>query len=249
LEEKKRVLVVLGGSGGIGLAVVRRAVADGYSVAIGYHNGRKAALAICDEFMSQGPTLRAWPVDVTDVISVENFFSLVEKNLGVPGGMVFAAGISGRLEALIDASPESVARILNTNLLGAFYAVQSAARLMVRSRSGIGGSIVIITSEAGKHGGVRMSAYAASKAGLNAMVLGAARELAIDGVRLNGLSPGVIDTDQHAEISDSRRVGLLSSIPLGRMGRPEEVANAVLWLISEEASYVVGSVLSINGGR
>lgn len=249
MDKPNKVLVVVGGSRGIGAAVARRAVKDGYDVAVGYHSSSEAAKVLCEEATAQGRTLRALAVDVTDSISVENFFCAVEDELGAPEAMVYAAGIAGKAEALIDTSAASVARILDTNLLGAFYAVQSAARRMVRSRGGSGGSIVVVTSEAGKYGGNRMSSYAASKAGLNAMVLGVARELAVECVRLNGVSPGVINTDQHAQISEERRRNLLQSIPLGRMGSPEEVANAVLWLISSEASYVTGSVLSITGGR
>jgi len=249
VDKLNKVLVVVGGSRGIGAAVALRALREGYDVAVGYYSSSEAVSALCDEAASQGRTLRALTLDVTDAMSVENFFSAVENDLGIPEAMVYAAGVVGNKEPLVEASAESVARILDTNLLGAFHAVQSAVRRMVPSKGGSGGSIVVVSSEAGKFGGNQISAYAASKAGLNAMVLGVARELAAEGVRLNGVSPGVIDTDQNAQLSEERRRNLLQAIPLGRMGSPEEVASAVLWLISDEASYVTGSVLSINGGR
>lgn len=243
------VLVVIGGSRGIGAAVARHAVVDGYRVVIGYYTAREASVALVAELSACGGDLRALPVDVADATSVEAFFAAANHAFGPPTAMVYAAGITGDVAPLIDSPVEAIARVLNTNLLGAFHAVQAAARRMVCSRGGIGGGIVVISSEAGKFGGNRLSPYAASKAGLNALVIGAARELAADGVRLNGVSPGVINTDQQAGISEERRQTLLTSIPLGRMGKAEEVASAVMWLLSDEASYVAGSVLTVAGGR
>jgi NAD(P)-dependent dehydrogenase (short-subunit alcohol dehydrogenase family) len=243
------LLLVLGGSRGIGAAVVRRGVADGYRVVVGYHAARDAALALVAELTACGGQVLALPVDVADAASVEAFFVAAEQAWGIPAAIVFAAGVAGRAGPLVDTPEAEIRRVLDTNLLGAFHVLQEAANRMNRSRGGAGGAIVMISSEAGKFGGNRLSPYAASKAGLNALVIGAARELAPDGVRLNGVSPGVIDTDQQAGISDERRQSLLAGIPLGRMGNPAEVASAVLWLLSADSAYVVGSVLSIAGGR
>jgi glucose 1-dehydrogenase len=191
----------------------------------------------------------AQQLDVTDATSVDAFFNAAVDAFGVPTAVVYAAGIVGYLAPLVEISEEVIVQVLETNLLGAFHAVQAASRRMVISRGGAGGSIVVISSEAGKFGGTFISPYAASKAGLNALVIGVARELATEGVRLNAISPGVIDTEQHAGISEERRLNLLASIPLGRMGEAREVANAVMWLLSGEASYVTGSVLTVAGGR
>jgi NAD(P)-dependent dehydrogenase (short-subunit alcohol dehydrogenase family) len=249
MNANPRLLLVLGGSRGIGAAVARRGVADGYRVVIGYHAARDAAESLIAELTDHGGQVLALQVDVSDADSVEAFFSSAERVWGAPTAVVFASGIAGSPVSLIDLPAVDIGRVLDTNLLGAFYALQAAARRMVRSRGGSGGAIVVISSEAGKFGGNRLSPYAASKAGLNALVIGAARELAPEGVRLNGVSPGVIDTEQQACIGDERRHSLLASIPLGRMGDPAEVANAVLWLLSADSAYVVGSVLSIAGGR
>ena len=243
------LLIVIGGSRGIGAAVVRRAVRDGYRAVVGYRSSRQAAEALVDELKAEGGEVLALPVDAGDGDSIEVFLATVTNACGAPTAMVYAAGIAGVAAPLVDTPLAEVARVLDTNLLGAFAAVQGAAKRMVRSRGGAGGSIVVISSEAARFGGNRLSPYAASKAGLNALVLGVARELAPEGVRLNGVSPGVIDTGQQAGISDERRQSLLASIPLGRMGAPDEVASAVLWLLSAESSYVVGSMLTIAGGR
>ena len=243
------LLIVIGGSRGIGAAVVRRAVRDGYRAVVGYRSSRQAADALVDELVAEGGEVLALPVDVGDGDSIEEFLATVTNVCGAPTAMVYAAGTVGMTALLVDTPLAEVARVLDTNLLGAFAAVQGASKRMVRSRGGAGGNIVVISSEAAKFGGTRLSPYAASKAGLYALVLGVAKELAPEGVRLNGVSPGVIDTDQQAGISDERRQSLLESIPLGRMGNPDEVASAVLWLLSAESYYVVGSMLTIAGGR
>jgi NAD(P)-dependent dehydrogenase (short-subunit alcohol dehydrogenase family) len=138
---------------------------------------------------------------------------------------------------------------LEVNLTGAFFCVQAASKRMAISRGGSGGSIVALSSEAAKFGGNQISPYAASKAGINALIIGVARELAPEGIRLNAVSPGVIENENHKNLPNNRRALLLSTIPMGRMGDPKEVANAVLWLMSDEASYVTGSILTVAGGR
>jgi NAD(P)-dependent dehydrogenase (short-subunit alcohol dehydrogenase family) len=120
---------------------------------------------------------------------------------------------------------------------------------MARSKGGQGGCIVSLSSEAAKFGGNKLVPYAAAKAGVNTMTIGLARELASEGIRVNAVSPGIIDTEQHVHIDAERRAGLLSTIPMGRMGRPQEVAECVLWFLSDRASYVTGAILSVNGGR
>ncbi|MEB3212561.1 MAG: SDR family oxidoreductase [Leptolyngbyaceae bacterium] len=249
LNETSGTVVVIGGRRGIGAAVVRRAKCDGHKVVIGYRDG------VCSnkdqEFLFEqvSDCVFARPIDVENAMNVESFFQDVQKSLGRPSAVVYAAGVGGNPEMLIHTNPSSISKTLSVNLLGAFYAVQSASRSMMRTAGGNGGSIVIVTSESGKFGGHYISPYAASKAGINAMVLGASRELIREGIRLNAVSPGVIDTSQHDGLSTTRRNEVISSIPFGRMGTPDEVANLVAWLISDESIYVVGSIMSITGGR
>jgi len=244
-----KALVVIGGSRGIGAAIVKLAAQSGYRIALGFHEQRLPAETITREIVDKGGDAAAFALNVADHASVESFFDRVVATYGVPDAVAHCAGVPGPQGALIDLSPDNIAGLFATNLAGAFFCVRAAARRMAVSRGGRGGAIVTISSEAGRFGGNRISPYAASKAGINAMTLGVARELAPEGIRLNAVSPGVIDTDRQANMPDERRASLLSTIPTGRMGRPEEVAKAVLWMLSGEASYVTGAILTVAGGR
>ena len=179
--------------------------------------------------------------DVSDDRAVEDMFAPIERRLGRPGVLVNNAGISGGAGAFAATSPAVLREVIATNLLGAFYCSQAAVRRMSLSQGGAGGAIINISSQAGQYGGNLITAYAASKAGLNAFTLGLARELAGEGIRVNAVSPGVIDTGIHADAEPQRREAALASIPMRRAGLPEEVAKAVLWLASEEASYITGT--------
>ncbi len=249
MNSNVKTLVVIGGSRGIGAAIAKLATQNSYRIALGFHKQRLPAEAITREIVDKGGDATAFPLDVADFASVESFFDQVVATYGVPDAVAHCAGVRGPQGALIDLSPDNIAGLFATNLTGAFFCVRSAARRMAVSCGGRGGAIVTLSSEAGRFGGNRISPYAASKAGINAMTVGVARELASEGIRLNAVSPGVIDTDQQANVPEERRVSLLSTIPAGRMGRPEEVAKAVLWMLSEEASYVTGVILTVAGGR
>jgi NAD(P)-dependent dehydrogenase (short-subunit alcohol dehydrogenase family) len=157
--------------------------------------------------------------------------------------------MTGGAKSFLEIDAAQMQAIVATNLLGTFYCTKAAAQRMAHSAGGPGGAIVNVSSEAARFGGNRLSAYAAAKAGVSTFTIAIARELAAEGIRVNAVSPGVIDTDQHSDISAQRRTDLLASIPLKRMGSSEEVAQAILWLLSDDASYVTGSILSINGGR
>jgi NAD(P)-dependent dehydrogenase (short-subunit alcohol dehydrogenase family) len=246
---KTRTLSVIGGSRGIGAAIVCLAAENGYRVALGFHEQRLAAETITRKIIEKGGDAVAFPLNVADFSSVESFFDRVSATYGIPDAVAYCAGVTGPQGTLMDLRPDSIAQLFATNLTGAFFCVQSAAKRMAISRGGRGGAIVTLSSEAGRFGGNRISPYAASKAGINAMTKGVARELASEGIRLNAVSPGIIDTDQHSNMAEERRVSLLATIPIGRMGRPEEVAKAVLWMLSDEASYVTGVILTVAGGR
>ena len=187
-------------------------------------------------------------LDLTDFVSVQKFLGQEQFD-----AVVNCAAISGHREALIDMLPQRVARILATNLNGAFHCVQVAAKHMAISRGGRGGAIVTLSSEITRLGGNLLSPYAASKAGINALTLGVARELAKEGIRLNAVSPGVIVVPAQGTSSAKPHAddvpAILQTIPMGRMGLPLEVAQAVLWLLSSDAAYVTGTVLAVAGGR
>jgi NAD(P)-dependent dehydrogenase (short-subunit alcohol dehydrogenase family) len=240
---------VTGASRGIGAAIAHLGAARGYDVAINYRSDAGAAEAVAAAIRTAGGVAETFQGDVGDDQAVESMFALIERRLGRPGVLVNNAGISGGVRAFTALSPGSLREVVATNLLGAFYCTQAAIRRMARSQGGAGGSIVNISSQAGQYGGNQVSAYAASKAGLNAFTLGLARELAADGIRVNAVSPGVIETGIHADAEPQRRESALASIPMRRAGLPEEVARAALWLASEEASYITGTILAVAGGR
>ena len=246
---KRAVLVVTGASRGIGAATARLAAARGYDVAINYRRDAAAAEAVAAAIRAADGVAETFQADVGDDRAVEGMFALIERRLGRLGVLVNNAGISGGVRAFAAIPPATLREVIATNLLGAFYCSQAAARRMSLSQGGVGGAIVNISSQAGQFGGNLISPYAASKAGLNAFTLGLARELAGEGIRVNAVSPGVIDTGIHADAEPQRREAALASIPMRRAGRPDEVAKAVLWLASEEASYITGTVLAVAGGR
>jgi NAD(P)-dependent dehydrogenase (short-subunit alcohol dehydrogenase family) len=246
---KRTVLIVTGASRGIGAATARLAAARGYDVAINYRRDAVAAEAVAAAIRAAGGVAETFQADVGDDRSVEDMFALIERRLGRVGVLVNNAGISGGVRAFAAIPPVTLREVIATNLLGAFYCSQAATRRMSLSQGGAGGAIVNISSQAGQFGGNLISPYAASKAGLNAFTLGLARELASEGIRVNAVSPGVIDTGIHADAEPQRREAAVASIPMQRAGRPDEVAKAVLWLASEEASYITGTVLAVAGGR
>jgi NAD(P)-dependent dehydrogenase (short-subunit alcohol dehydrogenase family) len=244
-----KVLVVTGGSRGIGAAVANLAGDRGYAVAVAYQSAERQAADIVQNIGQAGSKAAAFQVDVTSPDSVERMFVAVEQTLGRPAALVNSAGSTGGARPILELEPSMLQSIVATNLFGTIYCIRAAALRMARSLGGSGGAIVNLSSEAARFGGNRLAAYAAAKAGVSTFTIAAARELAAEGIRVNAVSPGVIATDQHAGNDAQRTASLLASIPLGRMGTAAEVAQSVLWLLSDEASYITGSVLSIHGGR
>jgi NAD(P)-dependent dehydrogenase (short-subunit alcohol dehydrogenase family) len=246
-------IVIIGGDRGIGAATATLAAQKGYQVVIGFYQQALTAQVKVQELKDTGASCCAFQIDVSSLRSVELFFDQVVGTYGIPDAVVNCAAISGSREALIDTNHENICQILSTNLTGAFYCVQVASKHMATSRGGRGGAIVTLSSEAAKFGGNLIAPYAASKAGINAMTIGVARELAHEGIRLNAVSPGPIDSDRQAlkstKSESSMMTAALKSFPLGRMGLPAEVAHAVLWLLSSDASYITGTVLTVAGGR
>lgn len=248
-SERDKVLVVTGGSRGIGAAVATLASGRGYAVAVAYQSAERQATDVVQTIARAGGEAAAFQVDVADPDSIERLFIAVERTLGRPVALVNSAGSTGGARSILELTPPMLQSIVATNLFGTIYCTQAAAARMARSSGGSGGAIVNLSSEAARFGGNRLAAYAAAKAGVNTFTIAVARELAAEGIRVNAISPGVIATDQHAGNDAQRTASLLASIPLGRMGTAAEVAQAILWLLSDDASYITGSVLSIHGGR
>jgi glucose 1-dehydrogenase len=245
---KRLVTVVTGGSRGIGAAICRRLAADGHDVVVGYVHDTEAAEAVADEVLDAGARSVTVRMDTSIEADVDRLFGTAEERLGPVTGLVNNAGVTGPLGRLADAATADLRRVVEVNLLGTLLCSRRAAQLMTPRGNGV---IVNVSSAAATLGSPgEFVHYAATKAAVDALTLGLARELGPDGIRVNAVAPGMIDTDMHAAMGDPDRVRRAAgTIPLGRPGRAEEIAAAVAWLMSPDASYTTGAVLRVSGGR
>jgi NAD(P)-dependent dehydrogenase (short-subunit alcohol dehydrogenase family) len=246
-----KVILVTGGSRGIGAAIARMAGQAGYCVGIAYVRHRAAADEVVDSIARQGGTAMAVRADVAVEEDVLHLFERIDSSLGRITALVNNAGILERQMRVDDMSAERIQRVFATNVLGSFLCCREAVRRMSTRHGGSGGAIVNLSSRAARLGSPgEYVDYAASKAAVETLTVGLAKEVAAEGIRVNAVSPGIIHTDIHASGGEPGRVDRLrESIPMKRGGRPDEVARAVLWLLSEEASYITGSILDVSGGR
>ncbi|MEV6766302.1 SDR family oxidoreductase [Streptomyces sp. NPDC051105] len=242
------VTVVTGGSRGIGAATCLRLAADGHDVVIGYVRDAGAAETVAEGVRKRGVRCVVVAVDTAVEADVERLFDTAERELGAVTGLVNNAAVTGPLGRLTDVDSADLRRVVEVNLLGTLLCSRRAARLMAERGNG---AIVNVSSAAATLGSPgEYVHYAATKAAVDALTVGLAKELGPDGVRVNAVAPGAVDTDMHAAMGDpgrARRIG--AAVPLGRAGRPEEIAAAIAWLLSPEASYATGTVLRISGGR
>jgi len=236
-----KVLLITGGASGIGAATARRAAAAGYWVAVNYRSRKDEAFDLVTEIGSGGGKAAAFAADVSDA---------VEAELGVPWALVNSAGISQPKGALADYGPSDMERLVAINLLGTLYCCREGARRMSVSRGGAGGVIVNLSSMAATTGGREgRIVYAATKGGVDSMSKGLARELAGDGVRVNTVRPGFTKSPMTPQLDDPETAAAIAAtIPMGRTAEADEVAAPIVWLLSEEASFVTGAFLDISGG-
>ncbi len=232
-------------------SVARLAATRGFAVVVNFARDEAGAGAVCREIGAAGGTALPVRGDVAVEKDVIRLFELAEAELGPVTGLVNNAGITGGSARVEDVSVRTLESVLAVNVTGAFLCAREAVRRMARSRGGSGGAIVNLTSLAARLGGAgEWVHYAASKGAVDTMTRGLAIEVAAEGIRVNAVSPGLIATDIHATSSIPDRLAKLApGVPLGRAGDPEEVAEAVVWLLSPAASYVTGSVIEIGGGR
>ena len=246
-----KVLLVTGGGRGIGAATCRLAARQGYRVAVNYLGNSEAAEALVAHIARAGGRAVAIRADVSRAAEVERLFAETETRLGRLTHLVNNTAMTGPASRLDAVSTETLEAVFDLNILGAFLCARAAARRLSTRHGGKGGAIVNLSSGAATIGSPgEWVWYAASKAAVDTLTLGLARELARDGVRVNGVAPGLTDTELHASSGIDDRLGKLApTIPMGRAASPEEVAETILFLLSDAASYVTGAVLRVTGGR
>jgi NAD(P)-dependent dehydrogenase (short-subunit alcohol dehydrogenase family) len=244
------VTLVTGASGGIGAAVAERLARAGHDLVLGYRRSREAAERVAAAAAGHGARAVCVGGDVVDEADVERLFGAA-ADLGKLTGVVANAGLTAHIGDLADTPVDVIRRVVDVDLVGVLLCVRRAAQVLPLSRGGAGGSIVTISSSATATGSPNEYVhYAAAKAGVEALTLGLARELARDGVRVNCVAPGLVFTGIHADAGDPHRPERMApQIPMGRAGDPEEIAAAVAWLLGPEASYVTGATLRGAGGR
>lgn len=243
----KKILLVTGGGRGIGAATCRVAAQAGYAIAVNYHSDKNAAENLANEI--GGLAIQA---DVSKPEDVSRMFAEIASKLGTITHVVNSAGITGKSSRLVDADLEIIRQTLDTNLFGTILISREAVKRMSTKLGGLGGVIVNISSGAASIGSANEFVwYAASKAAIDTFTLGLGREVAEEGIRVVAVAPGLIDTELHARSTGEpgRVERMRDVIPMKREGAADEVAKTILFLLSEEASYITATTLRVSGGR
>ena len=246
-----KTLLVTGGSRGIGAAISILAARKGYDVAVNYFQNKNSASGVVSRIQDIGGKAIAVQADIADENQVVQMFEQTDRELGQLAALVNNAGILAPLSRVENYDVERIRRIFDVNVIGAFLCAQQAIFRMSAQHGGQGGSIINISSGAARLGAANdYIDYAASKGAIDTFTIGLAKELAPDRIRVNAVRAGFIDTDMHQSVGgDERFEALRHTIVMQRRGRPEEIAQAVLWLLSDQASYCTGTILDVTGGR
>jgi len=245
------VAIITGSGRGIGAATAKLAARRGYAVCVNYLKNEARADAVVAEIRAGGGRAIMVQADTANEDEVIQLFERVDLELGPLTALVNNAGITGRAGRLDSIDAGSIRRVLEVNVTGAILCAQQAVKRMSARNGGAGGTIVNVSSQAAVLGGANQwIPYAAAKGAINSFTLGLAKEVAAEGIRVNAISPGLIETEIHAAAGVGDRLQkMLPLVPMGRLGSAEECAEAILWLMSGEAAYMIGSILTLSGGR
>ena len=240
----EKIAVVTGGSRGIGAAIAKKLASRGMTVIINYCGSEDRALAVKSEIEAAGGQAEAWRCDISDCGQCEAFVKAVMEKYGRIDVLVNNAGIT-RDGLMMRMNDENFSRVIDTNLKGTFYMMRFASRHMIKARKG---RIINMASVVGLMGNAGQVNYAASKAGVIGATKSAAKELASRGITVNAIAPGFIDTEMTGALSEKVQEQILTQIPLGTFGKPEDIANCAAFLASDEAAYITGQVIQVDGG-